>query len=553
MLGISSVEANPVFGKPYPLVQPDGTVLPCVVWGDEIHRRVEMPNGYSVVPNSVTGWYEYGKLENGRLLPSGLVAGYASDEDLGGAGLTAHLSDRHAVAAEALQRKAELRKRQAALNPDQEEPAARRAVTGSFKNLVMCVDFKAESDPPTKARHKYATSLFKTALYATTGQSMVTYYKENSYGTFKPSGYVYPNWIVLPQTASYYKAMGDSGWRQIISDAMDVIRTANPTFNFNAWANGTVLNPIVIWAGQTEGWSDFFWPHQGEFTLSKNGVTVNGYLAVNEQDVSSSGTVTANTDLGTFCHEFGHMIGAPDLYDYDAFQALPNGFYCLMGIGSATTHICGFIKWKYFGWVTPVELAADSTGMTFPVSALALQAPTKPRLYRVKINGSNKEYFLIENREDGTGVFENFLYGGGWTRKSGLHITHVDENMFPAVYTWIVNLGFSTTYPSLSHKFYGVEAVTPSMPATINELMAYLYLWGDMVFSKSLGYTKLTPIFPINRAPGKFATVYYAQNGVLDTEHLAFPNTNGHTALSHVSFTTISNPGNVMSFKFLYQ
>jgi hypothetical protein len=52
---------------------------------------------------------------------------------------------------------------------------------------------------------------------------MTNYYKSNSYNTFWPDGYTYPNWITLLQTASWYKDSGS--WKQIIIDAMDGIRT----------------------------------------------------------------------------------------------------------------------------------------------------------------------------------------------------------------------------------------------------------------------------------------------------------------------------------------
>ena len=65
-------------------------------------------------------------------------------------------------------------------------------------------------------------------------------------------------------------------------------------------------------------------------------------------------------DIGVFCHEFGHVLGLPDLYDTDnSSEGL--GQWCLMASGSwggngsspqTPTHMSAWCKQK-LGWVTP--------------------------------------------------------------------------------------------------------------------------------------------------------------------------------------------------------
>ncbi|MBD3221018.1 hypothetical protein GF314_07215, partial [bacterium] len=63
--------AHPVHGMPIEVRQPDGTVVPLSIWGDEYHQRLETRDGYTVVRDPRDDRYCYAELSSdGRTLRS---------------------------------------------------------------------------------------------------------------------------------------------------------------------------------------------------------------------------------------------------------------------------------------------------------------------------------------------------------------------------------------------------------------------------------------------------------------------------------------------------
>ncbi|MCJ7679985.1 MAG: hypothetical protein MUP70_04585, partial [Candidatus Aminicenantes bacterium] len=334
---------------------------------------------------------------------------------------------------------------------------------------------------------------------------------------FWPVGDAFPDWIRLPQTASWYKQ--NNSWRQIVQDAMTRIRDMFPSYDFTRHANNGIMDIVVIWAGIREEWSDFFWPKKGTINLNHLGVTVRSYNAVNERWAGGD----ENTGISVFCHEYGHMTGCPDLYDYSDFQNKPVGRYCIMGSSNYQYNFCGYLKWSNYGWVQPVDIVG---GGLFKVDALGAAGVSNPRLYRIGIT-SPHEYLLLENRFNGAHPdYENA------SRRSGLLITHVDERYPPAA--------CQPNYP-----FYGVEAVAPSLDPTIKLLAFYAYYWDKMVFAADYGFTQLGPTYPDNVGPGAYLVLKDDQ----DTEHVIYRNTRGHDYHADVHITDIGSAGPTMSFR----
>jgi len=52
----------PFFGKPFSFTQPDGTRLDVHGWGDQHHAVFETLDGFTVVEDPVTGFYQYARV-----------------------------------------------------------------------------------------------------------------------------------------------------------------------------------------------------------------------------------------------------------------------------------------------------------------------------------------------------------------------------------------------------------------------------------------------------------------------------------------------------------
>ena len=103
-------------------------------------------------------------------------------------------------------------------------------------------------------------------------------------------------------------------------------------------------------------------------------------------------------NISVFCHEFGHMLGLPDLY---ARPENPDrkrlGVWCAMsnrGLGNGRPqHFSAWCKEK-LGWIKPVVI--DPTVKQKLILAPVEDSPKE--CYKVLVRPDGSEYILLENR-----------------------------------------------------------------------------------------------------------------------------------------------------------
>lgn len=132
------------------------------------------------------------------------------------------------------------------------------------------------------------------------------------------------------------------------------------------------------------------------------------------------------SEIGVYCHEFGHALGLPDLYDTSTFGGAVNvgpGNWSLMATGAYGTdglspeypaHM-GAWPLLWLGWRDVIRPARDSLMVLGPV---ATGAPVLEFWFQGE---SNPEHFLIENRQRMS--FDRNL------PSEGLIVYQVDENV----------------------------------------------------------------------------------------------------------------------------
>jgi M6 family metalloprotease-like protein len=104
----------------------------------------------------------------------------------------------------------------------------------------------------------------------------------------------------------------------------------------------------------------------------------------NENDgvrVYAYSTEPENGKIGVFAHEFGHVLGLPDLYD-TSYQSAGVGEWCLMGGGSwggngskPTQLSCWCLA--RLGWMTP-KVVKRSSSLSLATRVTSLTDKTKP-------------------------------------------------------------------------------------------------------------------------------------------------------------------------------
>jgi hypothetical protein len=127
------------------------------------------------------------------------------------------------------------------------------------------------------------------------------------------------------------------------------------------------------------------------------------------------------SSFGVLCHEFGHLLGLPELYPPGAAPHEGIGVWGLMGQGTwighgqSPPHLCAWSK-QALGWVDVETLDASAHGVELPAIERV------PRVIRIPASpGQSSEYYLLENRAR-----------IGADRKipgEGLLVWHVDERV----------------------------------------------------------------------------------------------------------------------------
>ncbi len=323
-----------------------------------------------------------------------------------------------------------------------EKPEPLKApIFGTQKALVLLVDF---SDKPSI----YSKNQIQNLLFSPTANSLTGYYQEVSYGQFTLVGEVY-GWFRAPEPYSFY--VGDSFgiYKPYPNNSQrlveDVIALADAQVNFSQFdenGDGLVDNLFIVHSGpgaEETGRKTDMWSHKWQLSDGRSPYQTNDGVRVDiftiQPERFDNGALIT---IGVFAHEFGHILGLPDLYDTD-YTSSGLGWFCLMAggswarsskddaPGSSPVHLCAWAKYA-LGWLNPAALERGTleTEITASLSAVA----RTPNCYRLLANPNGVdwtiqnsgvgEYFLVENRYR-TG-FDQGLPG------SGLLILHIDES-----------------------------------------------------------------------------------------------------------------------------
>lgn len=262
------------------------------------------------------------------------------------------------------------------------------------RGLVILVNFSNSKFANTN-NQAAMNELMNSDNYTYNGAtgSVRKYFSDQSDGKYTPEFDVIGP-VTLGQKVAYYGGNDANGDDKLPGDmVVEACSIANAQYgvDFTQYDNdndGYVDFVYLIYAGKGEaagGADETIWPHNwdlgsayyyGYCTYKENqrnfdGKYINNYACSGE--LSGAG---ARTGIGTIAHEFGHVIGLPDLYDTDYGQNYANemtpGDWHIMDGGSynndGKTPPNYTIYDKYFlGWKTPVN--PGNTAQTLTLQA----------------------------------------------------------------------------------------------------------------------------------------------------------------------------------------
>ncbi len=451
--------AVPATEKPVRITQPDGTGIEVYLMGDEFCHWHETLDGYTIKRDE-DGWWKYAeKASDGSLRASGQKM---NDEQQRSPNERQHLNDKskhlrpgdewfeHSPVMQTRQnlfksllKKIELR----GLN--------KKAVPQTQRVLMLLIEFP---DLPGRYSAENFDSLMNQPGYNGTG-SFKDYYQEVSYGDLDVSVDV-RGWYRAQNGYRYYgENSEDSNFPHaphagdLVVEAVDAAEAAGIDFSqYDNDGDGYLDAVIVVHSGPDEAdgaGDDYIWSHMWGlstavgYTRSYDGVVIDAYNMDPETKVDSS-----MMTIGVFCHEFGHALGLPDLYDY-GYDSWGVGSWCLMSRGNrlgstdgeTPCHISPVLKFL-LQWGSYHLVMSDQNGVAIPPYA------SDGDYYILASNGDYSglqtytgELFIAENRQK-TG-FDSGLPG------HGLLVWHIDMDRF--VYN------FSRPNEDQNHKSVDVE------------------------------------------------------------------------------------------------
>jgi len=268
---------------------------------------------------------------------------------------------------------------------------------GEAHCAVLLIKFPDQAPDPAHDAAYWQSMFFSDDFYTTR-----SYYIQCSAQKLYITGDVLTNpddpdgWFMAAHERSYYVDEGD-----LLGEILDY---ADPYYDFSQYdadSNSESDGVYFVYAGNDTGWGSFYWGWASYGDYIVDGVRVGPLMFCGEFLMT----------YRVAAHEFGHMMGLPDLYDY-TFTSWGVGNWSLMGKGEVYMDPWSRMK---LGWADVMELAIDRYGeKIYPQSQ-------NSKVYKLWTEGkSGNEYFMVSyGKKEG---YDANLPG------EGLLIWHVDEN-----------------------------------------------------------------------------------------------------------------------------
>lgn len=415
-----SVAAMPAQHRQYVKTQPDGARVTLTLRGDEFCHFFTTEDGHIVV-SARDGYYFAAVGADGLLAPSAVLA---SDPGMRSAEQAEYLQSLSAQslsqAVEATRQASPLMRKGAGGSRAAENtsagiglmPGINFPTHGQARGVCILVEYQdikfSKSDEETRAYFQDMLSKPGFDLDEAVGSAW-DFFNQSSMGQFDPQFDVLGP-VTLPHDRAYYGGNNANGNDQaphrMLVDAADILSGQGVDFTpYDNDGDKKVDLVYVLYAGQGEadsGVEDAIWPHQ--FSLSsaspivyRNGKKV-GSVYVNEyacgSELNGAGKITG---IGTFCHEFSHALGLPDLYDTrDSYANYTPSAWDLMDQGSYNGDsrrppLYSSFERNAVGWIEPVVI---DRAMNIELYNLAEHNGA----YVITTSDPN-EFFLLENRQ----------------------------------------------------------------------------------------------------------------------------------------------------------
>lgn len=394
--------------------QSDGSELSIQLVGDEHHHYWATSDGHPIAINEAN-IYEYALYNSDhQWVLSGVKAKSAQDRD----------AEENAL----LQQYARPLSPSASSKRSRVAPKRITRPVQATKNLVILMAYKDKAFTVSDANQAFNNLLNKKG-YNTNGAtgSVQDYFSVSSHSKYTPQFDVYGPYTAS-KNLSYYGQNDSQGYdmyaEELIVEACKLADAAGVDFSqYDADNDGYVDNVSVFYAGYSEaewGAENTIWPHQYYLTAANKSLTLDGkivdsYVCMNELKGDKGSNMCG---IGTFCHEFSHALGLPDLYATDGSTHNTVGKWDVMDMGpynndGKTPPTYSAYERFFMGWSTPTVLnQASSLELEEIQQSNKSYMITSTGAHNLDgLNPSPATFYILENRQQ-TG-WDTYLPGHG--------------------------------------------------------------------------------------------------------------------------------------------
>jgi len=431
---------------PFPITvkQPDGTPLTILLRGDELYHYQTTTDGYLLETNA-EGYLTYATVnDSGKIISSGIIASEIekrTTKEILFLKTNTKAESLKALQEQEAQALQQVRSRSIAMSEQVQSSGLSPFKDNSPKVLIILVNF-SDVQFVTPSPNTAFANLLNQEGYSTNGAtgSVRDYLMASSYGQFRPTFDVIGP-VTLPNPMIYYGRSASSSIKfdanpeQMVIDACTIAQKGGLNLhNYDSNGDRYVDNVFIIFAGhnQSEGGSkDAIWPHQGNTReTSIDGIIIKRYACSSELRGNTGSEICG---IGTFCHEFSHVIGLPDLYHTFADKNTL-GYWSIMSSGnynnnSRTPPTYSCYERFYLGYFKPDQADTPDEITLYPLSQeKTASVNTSNQSFIISkgkhnldpINSVPNEFFMVEYRKR-TG-WDRYLPG------EGMLIWHIDYN-----------------------------------------------------------------------------------------------------------------------------
>lgn len=412
----------------FPLKQTDGSVLEARFVGDEKFHVLQTEDGY-FLKEDLLGYYTY---INNEGEPSGIYARNSNERSGSDVEFLTSLDQTRIY--DLLLKKnppmepMDYRVPDFAYREVMRMPSYNPKVTqGDVRGIVILVQFQDVKFKSADPKSQFTDYMNKEGYneYYNLG-SIRDYFVKNSMGLFRPTFDVYGPVTISRNrndygtTSSGNDGRNYEGARSALIEALDSLKKKE-SIDYSKYDNdgdGEIDFTYMFYAGvgaNNSGVVGAIWPHAwyiGNSVNKRSGknmgndIYANRYACSNEIDgyaYKKDNSTDILGGIGTFAHEFSHVLGLPDMYDLKGnnprktpkkWDVMDNGNYNCP-YNSYGTQNCAPPFYSAFermslGWMTPTEL--------YTVGQVKLDKIDGNNAYSITNPNNPDEMFLLEYR-----------------------------------------------------------------------------------------------------------------------------------------------------------